>query len=260
MGEMPSRAQDDTLTQTTVNPYLRTVRICAAGSILIGVSGILGWIFGIPELNSIIPGLKPFAISASLVFLALGIVQFLSASAPCRHGRMLIFLGVTGIITLFGLLEIIQLITGVLVSIEDAILRHYPALFNNPNAHIAPIAMVLVLLIGLGQTLYLSQCVGWTPRRGVSHLVGIIGALVMIGALVSLLGYLYGTPFLLGRENLPISALAALAALLLGVGLVVLAGDEAFPLSQFTGASTQARLLRAFLPLTAMLMLVLSLA
>lgn len=103
--------------------YQRTARYSGAGAILIGVSGLLGWIFRISALTSIIPGLKPIAISASIVFIFLGSVLFLAAADLCHPRRQRVLMGVALFTTLFGLLEIIHLITGTPVSLEDAILR-----------------------------------------------------------------------------------------------------------------------------------------
>lgn len=237
------------------DPYLRIARWCGIVAILIGISGIFGWVFGIPALNSIVPGLKPIAISAAIASILLGGVQFFIARAPLRRPVNILLLGIALFITLFGLLEIISLVPGVDVSIEDAVLRHYPALFANPNAHIAPAAAILVFLLGLGQSLFLFQCVSGRQVSTLMNTVGLLGGVVVLIAGVFLLGYIYGTPLFYGSALIPIAALAALAALLLGIGLVATAGKEALPLRWFTAATTQAKLLRAFLPLTALVLL-----
>ena len=235
--------------------YRRVAQWCGVGTLLIGISGLLGWIFGIPELNSIIPGLKPIAVSASIVFILLGGVQFLAARVLLRRTAAIVLLGITLFITLFGLLEIIYLVTGVYLTIEDAVLRHYPSLFANQNAHTSPAAGVLVFLIGLAQTLYLYQGVIGRPVRAMANVVGLLGSLVILSSAVFLLGYLFGTPLHYGTAYIPISLPTSLALLLSGIGMVTLNGGEALPLSGFIGKSTRARLLRAFLPLTVLVLL-----
>ncbi|MHB9130229.1 MAG: sensor histidine kinase [Armatimonadota bacterium] len=260
MGGIPAHAQHTASGQPAANPYLRLARICGVSAILIGISGILGWVLGIPVLNSVIPGYQPIVISTSLVFILLGGGLFFITRPWLPRSLSITFLIVALAITIFGLLEVIKLITGVDVSLENVILRHYPSLFNNPTFHISPVTGVLVLLIGLAQSFILYQRVSGRPIRLLSHVVGLIGSSVMLICAVFLLSYFYRTPLLYSTTYIPISALAALAGLLSGMGLIASMGDTVLPLCWFTGQSMRARLLRAFLPLTALLMLLLSVA
>jgi len=237
---------------------LLIARFCGLGAMFIGIAGMAGWIFNIPALNSIIPGYKPIAISATILFVILGGVQLLLTHPRLSPVVRLFLLAVTLFVTLFGLLEIVQTVTGAPVSIEDAILRHYPALFANPDANISPVAGLLVFLIGLAQACYVYQQVVGKTIRPLSHAVGIVGSLVMLISAIFLLSYLYRAPLLYSTAYIPIAALATLAALLSGIGLITTVGDAAVPLRWFSGPSMRARLLRAFLPLTVLLMLLLS--
>lgn len=238
--------------------YPRIARLCGAGVIIIGISGLLGWIFNIPELNSIIPGYKPIAISAAIVFILLGTAQLVIAGPHISRISSTICFGITIFVTLFGLLETLQLLTGLPVSLEDAILRHYPTLFANPNTQISPVAGLLAFLIGLAQSLYLYQWASKQRVRVLEHVIGVLGSLVILISTEFLLSYIYRTPLLYSTVYIPIAALAALAALLSGIGIITTIGDTTLPLSWFSGPSTRARLLRTFLPLTALLMLSLS--
>lgn len=58
------------------NLFLRMARLCGVGSVFIGISGLLGWIFDIAVLTSIIPGYKRMAISMSLIAILLGSPNF----------------------------------------------------------------------------------------------------------------------------------------------------------------------------------------
>jgi len=237
------------------NPYARIAWWCGVGAVGIGIAGLLGWIFNLPVLTSIVPGLKPIAVSAAIAFLLLGIIQLGMARPRSRVASIVLFC-LALLLTLFGLLEIIYLVTGSDVSIEDAILRHYPGALANPNAHIAPVAGIFIFLLGLGQSLFLyHRGIRGRQEHRVLDVVGLLGSLVMLCAFVFLLGYLYGTPLFYGSAFIPISALATLAATLLGIGLILTAGEEALPLRWFTGSSTRAQLLRAFLPFTALVLL-----
>lgn len=225
---------------------------------LVGLFGLLGWVLDLPVLNSIIPGYKPIAPSAAILFVILGLVQILSVRGPRSRVAGFILLGVSLLVTLFGSLEIFYLLTGVDVSIEDLVLRQYPSVLANPNANISPVAGILVFLIGLAQSFSLWQPGGGKPARLAGHLAGLLGGIVVLVSAVFFLSYGYGVPLLYSTLFLPIAWTATIAALLLGIGLVAGAGTQAYPLAWFTGPSMRARLLRTFLPLTALAVFVLN--
>ena len=64
------------------------------------------------------------------------------------------------------------------------------------------------------------------------------------------LGYAYGTPLLYGSSTIPVALPTGLSLLLLGGAALAMAGPYAWPLHHLRGQSTRARLLRAFLPAT----------
>lgn len=239
-----------------ITPSPRIAQWCAVMAMLIGVSGLLGWIFNVPLLNSIIPGSKPIAISAAISFIILGCAQLVLTRTTLSRGAGIMLFGVSLFMTLFGLLEIVYLVTGFEVSFEDLILKHYPVLFHNPDANISPVAGMLVFLIGLAQSLFLYQRISGKRERTMRQAVGLLGSLIILISAVFLLSYLYGTPLLYHTRYLPIAMTATIASLLCGIGLIIIAGNAAVPLRWFTGSSTQARLFRAFLPLTALVLLV----
>ncbi|MHB9134575.1 MAG: sensor histidine kinase [Armatimonadota bacterium] len=253
--------KEATLSIPEATPKLRRIaQLCGLAAMLIGIFGLLGWIFVLPVLNSIIPGYKPIAISASIVFFLLGFVEFFAARRLLQRAMAIVLLGMALVLTLFGLLETITLVTQRDVSLEDLILRRSPQLFANPNTQIAPVAGILVLLIGLAQSLYLYQRITGRFTPAGANTVGLLGSIAVGGSAVFLLGYIFGTPLFYGSNYLPISALATIAALLLSIGLIALTGYDALPLCWFAGTSTRAKLLRAFLPPTALLLLLLSTA
>ncbi|OPZ82864.1 MAG: Phytochrome-like protein cph1 [bacterium ADurb.Bin429] len=233
----------------------RTARLCGAGAILIGLSGLFGWITARAIFNSIVPGYKPIAITASVLSLLLGGVLLLMARERLARSLAGILLVITAIVAIFTLLEIFLLLTGINLTIEDAILQRFPALFQNPDVHISPVASTLMFVIAVALLLLL-----W-PRRydkSVSirlEAAGLLGALAIISAFVFFLGFVFRTPLLTGTQYLPIAWLATTTIILLGIGVIALAGEAALPLRVVVGLSTRARLLRAFLPLIALLLL-----
>jgi two-component system cell cycle sensor histidine kinase/response regulator CckA len=80
-------------------------------------------------------------------------------------------------------------------------------------------------------------------------------AATAIGATVAL-GYLYGTPLLYGTATIPVALPTGLALLFLGLAIVTHHGPSEWPLRALAGGSPRARMLRAFLPVTVLLVMV----
>lgn len=246
-------------TGETQAPSLRVAWLCGLGAAVFGLAGILGWLINLPVLHSIIPGYTPIAFSMAIIAVLLGGVQMLLCR-PLPRPATVALLVLTAFITVFSLLEVILLITGIDLTIENALLRRFPALYSQPNVHISPVAGIIVFFIASMQSLLLyGRLTGRLTHRQ-ANLIGIVGMLITIGSILFFLSYLFRTPWLYGTIYIPIAFTATMVTLLLGIGLIVLAGRHTIPLLWFVGASTRARLLRSFLPLTALVMLLLSLA
>ncbi|HOS44693.1 MAG TPA: hypothetical protein PK794_13470, partial [Armatimonadota bacterium] len=109
----------------------RIARLCGAGAILIGLTGLLGWLTGNAVLTSIVPGYKPIAITVSVLVLMLGGLLVLAARPPMPRPLAGLGLAITAAVAVFTLLEILLLLTGINPTIEDALLRLFPALHQN---------------------------------------------------------------------------------------------------------------------------------
>ena len=72
---------------------------------------------------------------------------------------------------------------------------------------------------------------------------------VIVGGTVAL-GYAYGTPLLYGGRTIPVALPTGLSLVSLGVGTVLVAGPRVWPFEPLTGDGPRARMLRAFLPAT----------
>ncbi len=70
------------------------------------------------------------------------------------------------------------------------------------------------------------------------------------------LGYLYQAPLLYGSPTIPVSILAGIAFLFLGTEIWAAAGRDCWPTRTLTGDSVKARLLRAFLPASALTLVI----
>ena len=79
-----------------------------------------------------------------------------------------------------------------------------------------------------------------------------------VGGTVTM-GYAYGTPLLYGTLTIPVALPTGLSLLVLGCAMIAAAGPAVWPLQPLAGPSPRARMLRAFLPTTAGLIVLLGL-
>jgi PAS domain S-box-containing protein len=86
-------------------------------------------------------------------------------------------------------------------------------------------------------------------------LTELLAALVTVAGFVGSLGYLFGSPLLYGGDIIPLSCSTTVTFLLLGSALLAAAGPKSLLMGAIVGPSVRARLLRAFLPIVAGLVL-----
>jgi PAS domain S-box-containing protein len=84
----------------------------------------------------------------------------------------------------------------------------------------------------------------WPRYTGPFALVAIV-----VGGTVAL-GYAYGAPLLYGGGTIPVALPTGLSLVSLGVATVLVAGPRVWPFEPLTGDGPRARMLRAFLPAT----------
>src|SRR5208283_4247545 len=85
-----------------------------------------------------------------------------------------------------------------------------------------------------------------------ANIIGSLGVITLIAGFVSTIGYVFGTPLLYGSGIIPLAATTAVGFLVLGFGLVAMAGPENIFVRPFVSNSARARVLRYFLPITIM--------
>jgi PAS domain S-box-containing protein len=85
------------------------------------------------------------------------------------------------------------------------------------------------------------------PRSRIASACAMLPA--AIGVTVAM-GYAYGTPLLYGSTTIPVALPTGLSLLVLGSAATLAAGSEVWPVQLFVGESPRARMLRAFLPAT----------
>ena len=235
---------------------LRRITI-AAGFVTVAIGGIglAGFASGITVFTSVLPGYKPIAVSAALIWIFLGLVLVLHATRP-HSGRLVLM--VQAVIAGIVIIEAIELPLSLMGSyslIEILSVRVSSTLFGSPTPPISPAASAMIIPAGIALLVLLAPAGTQKRNRQIQDGAGMIGLAVALIAFTLVLSYVYGAPLLYNTELIPIAFPSALAGFFTGSGLVAAAGPEAIPLKYFTGSSTRARLLRIFVPFVIVLTL-----
>jgi hypothetical protein len=169
----------------SVSPVLAALpKIAAAGVTCLGFAVLLGWMFGIEPLKSVLPGLETMKPITAVTFILSGILLYLSGkgvrSASYRRARTILslFIIALGIFTLIGFAS--------LVDFRLFIARGWSADATKPMSVLTALQFAL-----LGAAMLVAQ------RSHGNDLAFV--ALTFVGMLISLLvctGYLYNLPIL----------------------------------------------------------------
>ena len=172
----------------SVSPVLAALpKIAAAAVTCLGFAVLLGWMFGIEPLKSVLPGLETMKPISAVTFILSGILLYLSGkgvrSASYRRARTVLSLLIVafGIFTLIGFVSLVDFNIGRLF-----IARGWSADATKPMSVITALEFAL-----FGAAMLVSQ------RSHGNDLVFV--ALTFVGMLISLLvctGYLYNLPIL----------------------------------------------------------------
>ena len=211
----------------------RIMLICAYLIIALGAMTFIGWISGLPLLASIRSSYIPMAPSEALCFSLIGSGLTMRSYLSPRLLAMLVL----GLVTT----KLIEIAGGFHFGIDLAFVRN-PQLFGAvPTGRMAPISALTFFLAAQGLIALTDR--GWVRIAGpLGALVGIIGTVILVG-------YCYGTPLLYGGKFIPVALSSACAFFLCGLSFIAAAGPETWPQRTFLGHSTQAVLLRAFVPI-----------
>ena len=228
-------------------------KICVhTGSLLamiIAVFGLLAYIPGWRLLGSVRPGYIPMAPSTAAAFILMGaILMGKTAIARQRRAGIISSLLVLAA-TVFGFLEFAGYLLGANLNLEGSVIPNFGRLGAVPIARMSPSTGLFFFFAGVSLLLLLADNIP-RDKRAIAHdSAGLAGLLVLVGSLTFILGYLYGTPLMYNSRTIPMALTTAMGFLFLGTGLIAAVGRDHFPIKQFYGPSTYARLMRVFFPL-----------
>ena len=225
---------------------LRT-RAAVVAAALVGAHSVVvlvGWAAGWPLFLTPSPRFIPMAPTTALAFFALSLALAARLVAPTGSA----FRNVGSVFA--WIVASLALVNLALPSVLDQILGGATGQFGRVSLGVmSPVtaAALIPLALAIAAT---------GPRP---HYAGALATITAIVGATVALGYAYGTPLLYGGGTIPVALPTGLSLLILGVATVLAAGPDVWPLHRLVGDQPRPRMLRAFLPATAGLVVLIGL-
>jgi two-component system, cell cycle sensor histidine kinase and response regulator CckA len=222
----------------------RAAVLAAAVVALQGVVVLIGWAGGWSIFVAPSPRFIPMAPTTALAFLFLGFALIARIT-----GNRQTVLRVAGMATSW-LVATMALVNLGVPTFLDALIRGTTGQFGPvPLGVMSPITAAALVPLAIA-----IAAPGIRP-----HYAGALATVTAIVGATVTLGYLYGTPLLYGSSTIPVALPTGLSLLILGIATIAATGPDVWPLEPLRGDAPRARMLRAFLPATAGLVILLGL-
>lgn len=235
------------------NARSRVAQICSGMVACFGIIALLGWVLDFQLLASIYSNYIPMAPNTAVAFVVLGITLFVLTRWPVNRISRWFAKATVIFVLLFGLLTLVQYLTDINLGIDQLLFVTTKTLGKIPVGYMSPITAGSFLLSGSSLLINMSS-----PANGryMKNIASILASIVIFIGSIVLLGYLYRTPLLYGGTIIPMALTTAIAFVFLGTGLIFAIGPEYWPQCLVIGLSTRARLMRAFLPITVVIVII----
>ena len=220
----------------------------------VGVISLLaaaGWLFNLPILASLRSAYIPMAPATALLFLGLCVVWVIQVVFPANRGmRTLVQAVLLGMFIIVIILTL-RYFTGLGPDLEKLLYPAPPLFGKISSARMSPLS-ALGFVLAIPAFLLLT---GGRPGGRIKSVSAALSlAVFILGGLVSL-GYLYNAPPFYGGTLIPMAITSALAFMFLGLGLLMDAGPDAWPVNMYEGHSLRAHLMRTFIPVSLLIVL-----
>ena len=217
-------------------------------------TALCGWLFGSLLFAGIPKSLIPMAPSSALFFLILGGSLLLHLRSSGRQtARMVTSAAALVVAVVSAVIFADYVVDAFELNIEGLIPFATGKLAALTTGRMSPISAANFSLAGLALLLLANPA---PPARLYRQAAALLASSVTTIGIVVLLGYLDSSPFLYGGAMIPVALPSALAFIALGVALCSSAGSDIFPQRLFLGGAIRSRLMRAFLPITVVMVLV----
>ena len=225
---------------------LRTRAAVLAALVVAAHSGVvlIGWAARWSLFLTPPPSFIPMAPTTALAFLALSLALIARMLAPV--GSPLRSVG-----------TVLSWIVATLAVVNIALPSVLDQIFGGAAGQFGRVRLGVMSPVTAAALVPLALAIAATGPR--PHYAGVLATIAAIVGATVALGYAYGTPLLYGGGTIPVSLPTGLSLLVLGVATVLTAGPDVWPLDRLVGDQPRARMLRAFLPATAGLVVLIGL-
>ncbi len=217
-----------------------------------GMVTLAGWLTNNRVWSGLGAEFIPMAPNTAIGFLLLGTALVAIPAEKDRRWRSALGTLAAGVVILLASARLAEYALSVELNV-DAWFFQVPG----ERLGLAPIGkMALLTALTFELASFSALILAASAHQAARDCGGAGGSVVALSGATFALGYLYAAPLLYGGTSIPMALNTAVAFFILGVGLIGAAGPAAIPLRPLMGPSIRARLLRAFLPVTMLIVLV----
>jgi len=218
----------------------------------ISLLAVIGWLFNQPILASLRPEYIPMAPATALILLGLCGTWFIYRVFPAKRWiRILVQAGLAGMLIIVLLLALNYFI-GLGPDLEQMLYPDPTFLGNIITARMSPLTALGFFLV-IPAFLLMTR---HRPGRLIRTAAASLALVVFILSSVNSIGYLYGAPLFYGGTLIPVAITTTLSFLFLCLGLLMIVGPTCWPVRIFMGPSLKARLMRAFIPASILIVMI----
>ncbi len=211
---------------------------------MISMLALIGWLVNKPILASLSRAYIPMAPGTGLILLGLWSTWFIRRVFPTRGGTRIVILVLQLGMLLFVLILATRAITGLGPDLEKLIYPNPPSFGLTTSGRMSPLAAAGLFLAIPAMLL----TTGFKPSQRAKNFTAILALVLFIFSGILFMGYFYGAPLFYGGTTIPVAFTTALSFQCLSLGLLMMSGPNAWPVKSFMGHTFKARLLRAFIP------------
>ena len=196
----------------------RLPQVLGLSSAGLGVLSLMGWILGYTWLSSFGAGLMPMAPSTSLLCVLSGGMLSLSSRSPHNRRAHLVGIFICSIVLVSSLLLYFFSFNGMHPQFEHLGLAINGTLDGIPIGHMSALTAICFVGCVVSMLLTLFSSI---ERRKLATTAFVLAYFVLLTSSLLLIAYVYGTPRMFGREDIPSALSTSLALFLLSLGILV---------------------------------------
>jgi len=230
------------MSQDPYTAYRTIARLGAVLLMLLGSLVLLGWLWNVGFLTTVLPGPITMKPNTAIGFLFLGVALFLLTWPNKTRSLQLWCAASAALVSLAGLLTLSEYLSGANVGIDQLLFKDVQLSFPGRMAHITAFNLIIaglsvLLLVFSEKHAKLSQS---------------LAAVTGLSALFAIIGYLYGVPLLYGSNEYTSMALHTGVGFLVGSLSLLFCRPDLGLMSVLTNSYAGGWLARRLLPVTAL--------